>query len=587
MKRFGLNLLVLSLPAIVAAFPYSMANAALRIDNSSLNSKRAQLQAAAAAAAMPAQPQPARTVTNDSGERITVSNDQMSACEAIYPNGRFDWLKPTSGFQKSGPATCVAEIELRSYYNGGATYTVLAHTYLAAGDGMKCNIDEFPQANITMNGRDFTYPADEPPTIEETARVMAQENKANAGWKILGAAIVGGLGGNLVGLNDPDKDSALGVSKDKMIATAVGAAGAAGLMTASTQVNDYKAGSVILSTGMNAAAGAVVGNLMATGDDVIRVGPCKIGTTDKFNKTCVYGSVEVSAGGEYNPGKATKDYSDSCKSGGHDRGLFYAYGGEYMGLWECEYCGSDTDGYRNCKQKTGLQIDKFVGKSDEQKIECKSNEEGYKNIKGLDAEICKFEKMRDNGYCFKIHKNSSASGTTDPFALKRDGNISCTARDNVMFKIAQANNAGSRKTAFVEVPEKVKFKGYKEWSELQKDIPEQSRTVYGSDGNVLQINGKSASFDQFTPAWQSADDSDNVDFSNKARTKSTLIGAGGGAALGALSGAAGAEAEIQERFVAAVREYEDSLGNIACSTGDRWLSKYNDTFIIPEMKTQQ
>jgi hypothetical protein len=83
---------------------------------------------------------------------------------------------------------------------------------------------------------------------------------------------------------------------------------------------------------------------------------------------------------------------------------------------------------------------------------------------------------------------------------------------------------------------------------------------------------------------QSADDGAVVDFENRARTKSTLVGAGGGATLGAIAGAAGADSAITERWTTAVREYEDSLGNILCLTGDRFLAKYNDIAIIPAMK---
>ena len=115
-----------------------------------------------------------------------------------------------------------------------------------------------------------------------------------------------------------------------------------------------------------------------------------------------------------------------------------------------------------------------------------------------------------------------------------------------------------------------------------------SKTVYDLKGRKIELtNGSEYDIDNFTPARQAANDGDVIDFNNKARTKSTLVGAGGGAALGALAGASGADAEIQERWVTAVREYNDPLGNISCSTGDRWLSKYNDMVIIPEMKTAE
>ena len=154
----------------------------------------------------------------------------MDACSAIYPNGAFDWVKPTTGLKRGGPATCAALVELRSYKN--TDYNVLATAYLAAGDSIKCNVDNFHA--FTPAGREFTYPADTAPTVEDVEKVMAQEQKSNAGMKILAAAVVGGIGGNLVGKADKGADSPLGTNKEKLVSTAIGAAGGAALMTAST-----------------------------------------------------------------------------------------------------------------------------------------------------------------------------------------------------------------------------------------------------------------------------------------------------------------------------------------------------------------
>ena len=80
-----------------------------------------------------------------------------------------------------------------------------------------------------------------------------------------------------------------------------------------------------------------------------------------------------------------------------------------------------------------------------------------------------------------------------------------------------------------------------------------------------------------------AEDGSLIDFGNKARLKTTLISAGVGGALGGLSGYQGAQLDIQNRWVAAVREYEDSLTKVYCATGTRYLSEYNDTVVIPNM----
>ena len=57
--------------------------------------------------------------------------------------------------------------------------------------------------------------------------------------------------------------------------------------------------------------------------------------------------------------------------------------------------------------------------------------------------------------------------------------------------------------------------------------------------------------------------------------------------MGALSGAAGADAAIQERWTAAVREYKDSLSHVSCSTGVRYLAPYNTVIVLPEMKKSE
>ena len=78
-----------------------------------------------------------------------------------------------------------------------------------------------------------------------------------------------------------------------------------------------------------------------------------------------------------------------------------------------------------------------------------------------------------------------------------------------------------------------------------------------------------------------ADDGGVVDLSNKARMKGTLTGAGLGAGMGAFSGYQGAQDDIQQRWLSAVREYKDSLQKIYCATGTHFLAQYNDMAMIP------
>ena len=536
-------------------FPYSEANAALRVSNSALLKNQVQTavnNSERAASTQALTPQPVRTVTNENGETITIQSQDIDACNAIYPNGAFDWVNPTMGTHRGGSAMCSALVELRAYQNSaGTSYNVLATGYVGAGDSVRCNIDDF--SDLTLVGRDFTYPADSAPTVEEVAAVMAQENKSHAGLKILAAAVVGGIGGNILGRNDIGNDSLLGVGGDKLKTTAIGAAGGAALMTASTQVNDYKAGSIILSTGVNAAAGAVAGNLMASGDDVIKFGPCKIKDGEKGDlkdETCLYGSLDLKAA-------ETKIYGETDN-------LFYDF--KDKKTYKCEK--EDSSNYKNC-YTLNVNINSFVG-ADDNGIEVENNIE-------LNEKWKKDNLQSKEITSYKIATNGSKTDKT--INLEKDDG------KGTIYKIASATQMGRRINAMIPVDKEYNQKlfGYKNWGDLKKELGKKELKIYNTRGELQS----GAELDNFTPSWQSADDGDTIDFYNKARTKSTLIGTGGGAALGALSGAAGAESEIQQRWYTAVQEYEDSLGNIVCFTGDRYLAKYNDVIIIPEMKTEQ
>lgn len=546
MKNYRLKFLILSMPAAVVLLPYSATHAALRVNNSSIT--QAQIQAANAMREMAAAtqinaPQVAHTITDANGNTTTISSEQMDACNAIYPGGTFDWTKPTTGMKSGSGATCSALVELRSY-NGGTSYTVLATGYVAAGDAVKCNIDEFP--NITATGRDFTYPADEPPTVEDVEKVMAQENKSNAGFKILAAAVVGGLGGNLVGKGD----DGFGTNNDKLKTTAIGAASGVALMTASTQVNDYKVGSAILSTGMNAAAGAVAGNVMASGEEVLQIDNCKIDGAE--NKKCLYGTIAT----------------DSVKTITSNGTTAYFYDYDTNTSYECT---KNEQKYEACRRIVLSNLT-FEGINDCLPTNVEISDECKKQLEDLDARST-----------FKLSNKENS--------LYNGGTLEAVTDSNhgpyIMIKSAQT--AGTRKSAMIKLADSTPNNvfGYKseDWRKRNTD-----KSKLKLDNKLYDLYGNEipdADINKFSPAYKSASDGSVIDFNNAARTKSTMIGAGAGGALGALSGVSGANAAIQERYLTAVREYEDSLGNIACYTGNRYLSRYNDTIVVPAMKISE
>lgn len=563
MKHLNLKFLILSLPAAATMFPYSVAYGALRINNSSVIQSQIQNSVAAhemAAAAQIQTPQPARVIANANGTTTTVSANQMDACNAIYPGGTFDWLRPTMGMQSGASPKCSAYVEMRAYDTAGTGYKVLATGYLASGDAVKCNIDNFP--DITVVGRDFTYPADAAPTVEDVERVMVAENKTNAGFKILAAAVVGGLGGNIVGKADKGNDSLLGTNKEKLKSTAIGAVGGAALMTASTQINDYKAGNMILSTGMNAAAGAVAGNVMATGEDVLQIDNCPQ-DLQKIATKCIYGTIK------------TKIDEQSKESGDTNGYFFYNYATKEF--YKCEKIDDKKDEYTKC-QLQSLIVDKFDNSDVD--TACGGDKFGTDDCKNA------LEKLSyDEKYVFD---DSGKAKSTYEKTLKKQS----SDEKNTIVKLKSVKQAGSRTGAVVALDNATPNNIFGYSKEDWRNRGDENKTKLklhkkdNEDYKVYDLYGKptDANISDFTPAYKSASDGSVIDFNNAARTKSTVIGAGAGGALGALSGAAGAESAVQERWQTAMREYDDSLNNIVCYTGARYLSRYNDVVIIPEMK---
>ena len=201
-------------------------------------------------------------------KNATVGIGNLESCANIYPNGEFAWDKPTLGMGAGGAGTCVAVVEMRGYQMGpNGADLVLARANLASGDAVKCNISEFPDASYTTDAISVVFPADNEPTMDDVIRVMNDEQKKNAGIKIAAGTIIGGLTGNMAGKNEIGNDSLLGGGKHKTQSTLIDAVSGAALMAGNAYAGKT-GGDVILSTGVNAAAGGVMGNMVAAGDSV-------------------------------------------------------------------------------------------------------------------------------------------------------------------------------------------------------------------------------------------------------------------------------------------------------------------------------
>ena len=478
------------------------------------------------------------------GEAGAPSLSELEACSMIYVNGNFKWGRPESGINHD--PQCIAVVELRDA-NSNA---LLASTTVAAGQSIKCNIDSFPSGSYNMSALSkIELPADNAPTMEDVIAVMNEEQKQNAGLKIAAGAIIAGVAGNLLAPKDTSKDAngkiPLGTGKTQLIDTAVGAAAGAGIMAASSYSGKV-AGDTIKSTAVNAASGMIIGNMMAGangGDSVIATTKCSV---NNIEHDCVVGNYQTY--GETLSYKDSEFYivkldNSSCSSG----------------LKKCTTSGGETKCTSESKPIDRVQI-KTVGYKDEF-VDCQKAKQMLQN----QPELFEIWSPTDNN---TFTKGSADDGANNYY---------------VIYSAAKVEDTQHAYAVFNE-PLKKAF-GYKTWEELSSKKPKiYYRYGGGGVGDLIEDDNAVANF---KPDSREADDGELVDLSNQARAKGTIVGTAAGGALGGFAGYQGAQSEVSERWTSAVREYEDSLSNFVCTTGGRFLSKYNDYADIPALKTDK
>lgn len=462
---------------------------------------------------------------------------QLESCSMIYPNGEFAWDTPTVGLGTGGAQTCVAVVELRGANMGAnGTDAVFARANLAAGDSFKCNISEFPEDSYTVDAGNVVFPADAAPTKEDVVRVMNDEQKQNAGLKIAAGTIVAAVAGNIAGKNEIGQEGLFGTGKHKTQSTVVGGLTGAALMTANTYGGKV-AGDTVLSAGVNAAAGGMVGNIMASGDSVLRIEDCKI---NGVSNSCLWGMI-VSSEPLTNK-NAYYDVSDDKDT--------------------TIVCDTND---KNCVTQELISIRLAE----------------YPDIELEEAAQQKF---------LKVTSNPDAQFYYDPTTKTVSKNSSSSSV--IYAKIASAGIPGRQIAAMIpDVHDKtfgMKKSDWRKWKSAHKTAKIYGRTARGEAYDLPEETDKDGkkvqySIDDFYPVMLDASDGGIIDLGNKARLKSTLIGAGAGGALGAFSGYQGAQDDIENRWTAAVREYKDSLQKIYCVTGTRFLGYYNEDVVIPTL----
>lgn len=557
-----LKYLLLSMPCALYFMPYT-SMAGLRVGNLSRSNAAAyqQVNEMRNTAMNTANPIPTNGATAQAAETVS---DEMQQCSMIYPGGEFVWAHPTVGRGVGGAATCTAVVEMRAVGAGlNGSDAVVARANLAAGDSVLCNISHFPKATYLPAAGDFEFPADAEPTPEDVVAVLNAEQKQHAGLKIAAATILGGLSGNIAGKNEPGNDGLLGGGKSKTSGTIIGALGGAALMTGSVYGGKV-AGDMILSAGVNAAAGAVVGNISSGGDSVLRIEPC---TVDGIQVKCLWGLIE--------------EYEDDVK----DKTAYVSKNNPKRFM----VCTPSTDGSKETCEYKNLNTTKATIKGYDFS-EKKRSDKGNADLEYFFA-IDGFAKAEDTN-CYKEGKmkNSNAGycDDSDDIWIRLEGKFAIiNSQKAAMVVDVKDKPLGWKKSEwskFVELfgkNEVVGRTGKGTATYLDVDFLNNS-AVDKKDNQKISLQDVE---DIFSPVDQDSDDG-SIELGNKARMKGTLTGAGVGGALGAFSAYQGAQQEIEARWVSAVQEYRDSLQKVYCVTGTRFLSQYNDAVIIPSIGTE-
>lgn len=552
-----LKYLLLSMPCALYFMPYT-SMAGLRVGNLSRSNAAAyqQVNEMRNTAMNTANPIPTNGATAQAAETVS---DEMQQCSMIYPGGEFVWARPTVGRGVGGAATCTAVVEMRAVGAGlNGSDAVVARANLAAGDSVLCNISHFPKATYLPAAGDFEFPADAEPTPEDVVAVLNAEQKQHAGLKIAAATILGGLSGNIAGKNEPGNDGLLGGGKSKTSGTIIGALGGAALMTGSVYGGKV-AGDMILSTGVNAAAGAVVGNIISGVDSVLRIEPC---TVDGRQVKCLWGLIEKH--------ETTTNKTAYVSKNNPKRFMVCDENKE-----KCEYKNLNTT-------KATIKGCDF--------IETKRSDKG-----NVDLEDCFASGGFENAEGEHCYKNGKMEGLDSG---------ECDESADIWIQLEGDFAIISSKKAAMVVDVEDKPLGWKksEWSKFVERFGQNEvvgRTGKGT-ATYLDVEFLNNSTDDkkdntkislqdvediFSPDDQDSDEG-SIELGNKARMKGTLTGAGVGGALGAFSAYQGAQQEIEARWVSAVQEYKDSLQKVYCVTGTRFLSQYNDAVIIPSIGTE-
>ena len=623
MKRA--NILFYSLLGALVSVPHS-ADAAIRVGNPSRNNAAAYQQLNEIRGLspngtvvvnkdlpIPVESDAIAELVKSGSENAPVTMSELERCSMIYPSGKFEWVSPTFGPSAGSPATCTAVVEMRTRENtlDGAEI-VLARANVAAGDAVLCNISAFPEFSWLDAAGTVTFPADNPPTRAEVVRQMDEEQKGNAVVKIVSSALVGALGGNAMGQNEEGQDGIFGTSKRNWIGTAIGGVGGAAIGVAGTYGGKV-GGDIAMSVGMNAMAGAVTGNMMSSGDSVLYIADCTAptdadastnqssaaatnnSTTDKKKgetKKCLYGTLD--------------QFADLAGAK-----IFYQFGDSSGAVYKCSQTNFSDNTYHTCERMFNLNYHNACpscgnGCYDQNNPRTKKPwtwdeivADNFEKLNGSQeiysfAETCPINEAGSIVSRNKCLKKGDA-GSDDPKNkwVEVTGARPILKRENIV--IYNIGDILDTRTSDGKQADRGGAFGYSQ-KRYSKQIEDVLRSkwdagklkVYIRNGATLEVCEdcvvtSPSNFNAFTPLYMDSETGAVIDLSNRARLKDTVVGAAAGGALGAYSAYEGAKTEIEDRLNAERRAYKDSMEKFYCTTGDRFLSFYNEEVVIPVM----
>ena len=543
----------------------------------------------------------AESILNNTSTSVNTSD--LEACSMIYPNGVFRWGIPESGVRANGQNQCVAVIELRD----ANTNAILATTTVGAGDSMKCNVDMFPQNGLFPAIEKVELPGDNPPTLEDVEKVLNEEQKQGAGFKIAAAAIIGGVAGNFLAPKQAGDTKAFGTSKTQLMDTAIGATASAGIIAASTYSGKV-AGDTIKSTAVNAAAGMMVGNMaagMAGGNAVLSLTKCMV---NEVERDCVPGKIQ--AYGDVYSGEETlnkiKEANEKTTTAtgsittdtSYESYFINTKGDFYICFPEKNSDGKFNGTYASCRSTTRLLDIYLWGNGVE--INFDQITLDHSSSTGTKQPGTWYDQVdKDYRYSFKSDEMKMVQGDTSStayFLVKRGNKTAGSQRAYAVFDHPINHKAfgytisdfDSNKDGVFSAPAYYARNADGSVGMCLKKCPGEkpkTKIVQNPDGTQSQVTAEDDF--KFTANSKDASDGGIIDLSNEARAKGTLVGTAAGGALGGFSGYQGAKSEIEQRWTDAVRVYNDSLSNFVCMTGGRFLSQYNDSFSIPLPQTEQ